>query len=393
MNKDLATNILSIVDNYIEEYILTISEKYNIDQRILKNDWKTLKKISNKKSNTTSSKEQSMGTIASEAGSRAPKGRSRAGELISQPSKTRLRVPIPNRCPYIFTKGKKKGEFCGSKPRKGGGPNCSKHKKYENTKFDSKKSVPPLRTSTINSDNERKSKMIERKLVRSPFKGYYLHRPTKLILKNKVVVGVFDESLSKQFIDILGQNNIDDAKRYSFKFDTTHFLKKVSKYDFNKSLREEISKSTEQDEPVLESLSPLKTSDQATKLSPATERSSVASKARKLVDELCSSSSADSSSGDKVSDEEKAKKLKKSLDFAIASTSEMVHTNELTMGDGKAKFETNFYTHDQDINKILKEIQEDPDNNKEEDYLSLSDGSLSEQEDDESNSLVPICHK
>src|SRR5210317_1780997 len=111
---NLFETIENTINQAIKDFTDRIAEKHNLDSSELLSLWesrnilistnnKTEKKYSNKKSEIKSSKKPSA----------AKSDISSKSDFIG--------------CPYLFTKGSREGECCGSKP-KNGAVYCSRHK-------------------------------------------------------------------------------------------------------------------------------------------------------------------------------------------------------------------------------------------------------------------------
>ena len=155
-------------------------------------------------------------------------------EMISQKLKS-------NPCVYRFSRGKRKGELCGVKPRDGGSF-CASHKKHapKNKKASNKsiKDVPDeLRWVGSNDNTTRKVNLIKRTLVKMkhPFESFYLHRRTNLVFENAVAVGVLKTTSSDKFILPLSKKIIEyEVKRFCFRYDKSKIPSILSKNELLK---------------------------------------------------------------------------------------------------------------------------------------------------------------
>ena len=108
----LTKQIEYAIKSAVEEFVELIDQKYEeVDLEELQNIWNN---VSTSMKISVSFKKESK-TV--------PKN-------ISTPTDNKVNT---SGCPYVFTKGAKKGECCGSKP-KTGKVYCSRHTKFEGTK-------------------------------------------------------------------------------------------------------------------------------------------------------------------------------------------------------------------------------------------------------------------
>ena len=101
-------------------------------------------------------------------------------------------VVEPGGCPYVFSKGKKRDQRCGCRP-KGGKKYCSRHKKYEGDTPKVRKMLPPTRRSIVTPKKKTgpKKKPQEIVLYKGP-QGKLHHRPTGFVFgDDKVVIGTW----------------------------------------------------------------------------------------------------------------------------------------------------------------------------------------------------------
>ena len=128
-------------------------------------------------------------------------------------------------CPYVFSKGEKAGNICGSKP-KNGNEYCSKHKKSaENVDEKNVKKSEPKKVNSISeksSTTKKKSpatkKPLERIIKHNKDIDKYWNAETQLVFKSKddrVVYASFREDELKELTD----DDILLCEQYGFKFD------------------------------------------------------------------------------------------------------------------------------------------------------------------------------
>ena len=113
------------------------------------------------------------------------------------------------RCEYIYHKGSKAGQKCGSNIRKGG-KYCSRHKKFESVIFQNKMQYYPIGKRPL----EDPKKIIIRKMRNSK---HLWHPTTRLVFQSKEskkVIGVHRNGE----IEILNEKDIEICKRWGFAF-------------------------------------------------------------------------------------------------------------------------------------------------------------------------------
>ena len=202
----LQNEIIAIIDKRINEYISNIAYIYDLDENELKNIWYEEEKINNKVS------EPKINNKVSE-----PK----INNKVSEP---KINKNSCSGCPYIFTKGVNSGEMCGSKP-KNGATYCSKHKKYEGMECHSstKKKLLPVTKKSIVPAVKKVNSCIKKPnliLIRHKKINKFIHPESGLVFKSdkeKIVIGKLHDD---KIID-LDESDIDNCKKYGFKFDNT----------------------------------------------------------------------------------------------------------------------------------------------------------------------------
>ena len=126
-------------------------------------------------------------------------------EEQEQKNKRLAKAKQYNRCQYVFTRGKRKGEMCGARACKNS-MYCSKHKKHENKKQKEKNTIPKkkVRTNVL-------------KRIRSINK--YYHPETGMVFKSKDEKVVIGKYVNGEVIS-LDNDDIEICKKYCFKVDS-----------------------------------------------------------------------------------------------------------------------------------------------------------------------------
>jgi hypothetical protein len=144
-------------------------------------------------------------------------------------------------CPYLFTKGAREGENCGSKP-KSGAMYCSRHKKYEGTAPKQKKVLPTAKKSvaaTVKSKKSPDKKTVNKVLRKNKALDKLWHADTGMVFKSakdRIVIGkCVDDELQP-----LTAEDIYVCMAHSFK------------YEEPEKVTEEPEKVTEEPEKVTE---------------------------------------------------------------------------------------------------------------------------------------------
>ena len=145
----MTTLINNIIDVNINNFIMNISKQYKIDQKELQDLWlQTIQNFQTEESKTEESKTEESKTEES-----------KTEESKTEESKTEeSSVNEKHECSYKFTRGKNKGQICGTKTKE---EFCSKHRKV---KKKTKKNNVPVYQNPVDqikpqdtSDNELKS--------------------------------------------------------------------------------------------------------------------------------------------------------------------------------------------------------------------------------------------
>ena len=196
----LTKGIESVIKNAIEEYVQSISTKYeDIDIDDLEELWNEVSKTMKISVSTKSAKTP---VNASKPSSKATSNDSDG-----------------DGCPYKFIKGAKQDQTCGSKAKEGN-VYCSRHKKYEGTEQKERKASPIPKKGTIKpskSKSRSPAKAVQRVLRKHKTLSKLWHPETGLYFRSdneRVVVGkIVDDKL----VD-LTEEDIDECRRWSFSF-------------------------------------------------------------------------------------------------------------------------------------------------------------------------------
>lgn len=124
-------------------------------------------------------------------------------------------------CPYVFTKGTKKGECCGSKP-KTEKIYCSKHTKFEGTdpkkieELPESREKPTIRPTQTN--NKIEPKPIQRVLRKHKDIGKLWHPESDLVFKSAKERVVIGKCVENELVS-LKKSDLDTCKQWGFKID------------------------------------------------------------------------------------------------------------------------------------------------------------------------------
>ena len=119
-------------------------------------------------------------------------------------------------CPYIFSKGKNKGQTCNKKAAKGQ-TYCSRHNKYEGSVQKTTKKTLPMAKKTEKKDNTTKTKKVSKILRKNHVINHLWHEHTRLVFKSakeRVVIGICKDDE----IHPLTEEDILVCKEYSFAY-------------------------------------------------------------------------------------------------------------------------------------------------------------------------------
>ena len=149
--------------------------------------------------------------------------------LSSSPKKvTATPTSIPSspggECPYMYQKGKRKGEICAAKARKNG-TYCSRHKKHENSepKKVGKTPLPKPRSkgkSLASSKRKSPRRSPQEKLVlRNNRKlGVLWHSLSGMVFKSKNERIVVGKVVNDKVVD-LEEDDVETCKKYGFRYE------------------------------------------------------------------------------------------------------------------------------------------------------------------------------
>ena len=182
----LLDNLKKDIDFLMSNYIKEISDKYSLDKKDLLKLWGDIDN-----SDDCSLIKQSQSSVK---------------KIINNETK----------CPYVFSKGARKGEECGDK-LKIGFFLCSRHK---NCKIKDKKSKKQTFISSVKK-TPNKSKVIDTNLILRKNKKIdkFWHFETKLVFKSdkeRIVIGVYN-NVTKE-IEKLTTEDICICKEMNFKY-------------------------------------------------------------------------------------------------------------------------------------------------------------------------------
>jgi len=159
-------------------------------------------------------------------------------------------------CPYVFTKGARQKEECGTAP-KNGNTYCGKHKKYEGVETQKTKKILPKpgKVKSIGSLSAVKKTSPIEKPVRKIFKmnkiiNKLVHEDTGLILKSSsihVAIGVFrDDKICK-----LNSEDIDNCKLYGLKYEVDEVEEEEVVNDVEEEVVNDVEEEVEEEEEVV----------------------------------------------------------------------------------------------------------------------------------------------
>jgi len=175
-----------VIFEVFQKYISTISSKFDLSKTQLENIWKDIYEThceQHVKQPINENKKENKKEIKNE---------NKKGRHI---------------CEYMFHKGTKAGETCGSNIRKGG-IYCSRHKKFESVVFKHKIHHYPVGKRPI----EDPKKIIIRKLRNTI---HLWHPITRLVFRSKESKKVFGVHRNCE-IEELSEKDIDACKRWGF---------------------------------------------------------------------------------------------------------------------------------------------------------------------------------
>tara|TARA_Y100000389_G_scaffold85563_1_gene82298 strand:+ start:623 stop:1747 length:1125 start_codon:yes stop_codon:yes gene_type:complete len=196
----LTKQIEYAIKSAVEEFVELIDQKYEeVDLEELQNIWNN---VSTSMKISVSFKKESK-TV--------PKN-------ISSPTDNKVNIPG---CPYVFTKGVKKGECCGSKP-KTGKAYCSKHTKFEGTQPKKLEELPESRDKPTIRPTQTKTKSepkpIQRVLRKHKEIGKLWHPESGLVFKSPRERFVIGKCVENKLVS-LQKSDLDICKQWGFKID------------------------------------------------------------------------------------------------------------------------------------------------------------------------------
>jgi hypothetical protein len=225
----LITVIEENIQKTVQDYMLLISSKYNIDINELENLW-TTRQI-NVQVQTNISPKTSPNISPKTSSPSSPK----------KPSNDKS----VNKCIYKFTKGKQQGEVCNG-GIKGESQYCSKHIKFEESGQKDKKPALPVSSAT-----EKKS--VDRLVRLNKDINKWWHVESKLVFKSdkeKIVIGVYKDDTYRD----LCNDDIEECNKYGFRYEIPQ-PKKLIKVEKTvkpvKSVAQEINMSAKNIEDVI----------------------------------------------------------------------------------------------------------------------------------------------
>ena len=217
-SNSLANHIIDTVTSYITAYNKLIDAEFGIGNDELLPLWRQVIGVSKDCGQSTTPPSTPQSTPPS-----TPPPAPTKATPPPAPKKKRNEKKVAAGCPYVFTKGAKEGQNCGSKA-KGNGTYCSRHKKYEGLTPKTKKPLPPPRRSIVSTKrkNTSKKKHPETVLYKGPGDMLY-HRPTGMVFgTDKVAIGTWlradDNSEGIDKIIPLTDKDIEVAKKNMFAF-------------------------------------------------------------------------------------------------------------------------------------------------------------------------------
>ena len=249
--EQLINEIQKSIEKTMEKYIQTISKTYTLKEMDLKKMWKNISVDSISENDETDDKTKKVKEKKS---------------CVSTSSSC-------SGCPYIYSKGAKKGIMCGVMPKTKDTKYCSTHKKYEGEERKEKKILPKRDKSKNDSDEDDSDKekkisnkndidesLSRKKLLRKEplLDNKLINEDTKLVFDSEngklVVIGKFLNGKLENISD----EDIETCKKYNYAFSEKHIKNKLqiqkekldeessdSEDEINKILNEEKPKKKE----------------------------------------------------------------------------------------------------------------------------------------------------
>ena len=222
--------IQQAIQQAIDVYSGNIATKYNINKQELIDIW-----------NQIDAKKQSASPSILIKPAPAP-----APVPAPQPSSNVSTTEKPTGCPYLFIKGTREGEICGSKPTKGE-TYCCRHKKYEGTDPKVKKVLPTAKKTMADTVKPGIKQPVEKKSVSIVLKKHkvldqYMDVETGFLFRSKDDRVVIGRELDNKCIP-LTEKDIDEIKSRGFKYEITkEKCKNVEENELEEEKVEEKSK-------------------------------------------------------------------------------------------------------------------------------------------------------
>jgi hypothetical protein len=216
MNNTLAKQIENNIQEAIREFAERISERYGLDTIEIMKLWECSKTGNDKKQ--TIEKNNIVTKPISIPQKEIPEK-----VLDKKPSVAKSDTSSCSSgegCPYLFIKGAREGEYCGSRP-KNGAVYCSRHKKYEGTEPKQKKVLPTSKKSI--SEVVKSKKVSPRKEINIVLRKHKIlcqlwHQDTGMVFrsaKERVVIGKAVSDVLKP----LDNDDIEICKAHGFKYE------------------------------------------------------------------------------------------------------------------------------------------------------------------------------
>ena len=219
--EQLINEIQKSIEKTMEKYIQTISKTYTLKEMDLKKMWKNISVDSISENDETDDKTKKVKEKKS---------------CISTSSSC-------SGCPYIYSKGAKKGIMCGVMPKTKDTKYCSTHKKYEGEEPKEKKILPKRDKSKNDSDEDDSDKeekkisnkndidesLSRKKLLRKEplLDNKLINEDTKLVFDSEngklVVIGKFLNGKLENISD----EDIETCKKYNYAFSEKHIKNKL----------------------------------------------------------------------------------------------------------------------------------------------------------------------
>ena len=216
--KQIENNIFSAITEFSQK----IADKYDINKDELIDIWNSIGQTNpstpiSENNNSNTKIPQTKTKENNNSNTKIPQTKTK--ENISDTEST-------EGCPYLFTKGAREGENCGSKP-KNGSEYCSRHKKHEGLEPKQKKVLPVPKKSVNTKINDQKSTPPTKSqgiiLRKNKILDMIWHVETGMVFKSeneRVVIGkCIDDKLLP-----LNDNDINICMAHSFKYEKSKII-------------------------------------------------------------------------------------------------------------------------------------------------------------------------